>query len=183
VTPVTYLQTYFKESITNSQLGKCLYFLWQYTFPLLLRVPFGLYLVLLSKRPTLSSSIASGYYYIILYAHSETLKFKSGQWETVFSLFLNFCNEELNNLYCSPEMISRRTSLADGSEEIHFSRFRGCDYRRVLDWMIGFIDTLYTPVGTTINYSAIADLHTLQFTVTHALGYSVFTSRILATDL
>jgi hypothetical protein len=32
-------------------------------------------------------------------------------------------------------------------------------------------------------YSAIADLHTLQFTATHALGFSVFTSRILATDL
>jgi hypothetical protein len=31
--------------------------------------------------------------------------------------------------------------------------------------------------------SVIADLHTLQFTVTHALGFSVFTSRILATDL
>jgi hypothetical protein len=32
-------------------------------------------------------------------------------------------------------------------------------------------------------YSAIAILHTLQFTVAHALGFSVFTSRILATDL
>jgi hypothetical protein len=32
-------------------------------------------------------------------------------------------------------------------------------------------------------YSAIADLHTLQFTVTHAIGFSVFISRILATDL
>jgi hypothetical protein len=52
----------------------------------------------------------------------------------------------------------------------------------VLDWMIGFTDALYTPLGTTGNYSAIADLHTLQFTVTHALGFSVFTSRILATD-
>jgi hypothetical protein len=31
-------------------------------------------------------------------------------------------------------------------------------------------------------YSAIAILHTLQFIVTHALGFSVFTSRILATD-
>jgi hypothetical protein len=32
-------------------------------------------------------------------------------------------------------------------------------------------------------YSSIAILHTLQFTVAHALGSSVFTSRILATDL
>jgi hypothetical protein len=56
-------------------------------------------------------------------------------------------------------------------------------YRRVLDWIIGFIDTLYTHFGTTGNYSAIVDLHTLQFTVTHSLGFSVFTSRILATDL
>jgi hypothetical protein len=54
---------------------------------------------------------------------------------------------------------------------------------RVLDWMIRFIDTLYIQIGITSNYSAIADLHTLQFTVSHALGFSVFTSRNLATDL
>jgi hypothetical protein len=36
--------------------------------------------------------------------------------------------------------------------------------------------------GTTDNYSAIAILHTFQF-AKHALGFSVFTSRILATDL
>jgi hypothetical protein len=36
--------------------------------------------------------------------------------------------------------------------------------RRVMDWMIGFIDTLYTPLGATSNYSTIAGLHTLQFT-------------------
>jgi hypothetical protein len=51
-----------------------------------------------------------------------------------------------------------------------------------LDWMIGFIDTLYTPLNYR-QYSAIADLHALHFTVTHALGFSVFTSRILTTDL
>jgi hypothetical protein len=48
--------------------------------------------------------------------------------------------------------------------------------------LIGIIDTLYNKLKTTRNYSAIADLHTLQFTVTHALVFSAFTNRILATD-
>jgi hypothetical protein len=39
--------------------------------------------------------------------------------------------------------------------------------RRVLDWMIGFIAPYtFKQLGTTGNYSAIAILHTLQFTVT-----------------
>jgi hypothetical protein len=46
--------------------------------------------------------------------------------------------------------------------------------------MIGFVDTLYTVLGTTGNYSAIAYLLTLHFTVTHLIGFPVFTSRILA---
>jgi hypothetical protein len=37
-------------------------------------------------------------------------------------------------------------------------------------------------LGATGKYSAIADLQTLQFTVTHTPVFSVFTSRILATD-
>jgi hypothetical protein len=50
--------------------------------------------------------------------------------------------------------------------------------------MIGFTDTyLYTQLRTTGNYSAIADLHISQFTVTHVLGFSVLISRILATEL
>jgi hypothetical protein len=32
-------------------------------------------------------------------------------------------------------------------------------------------------------YRAIADLHKFQFTVAQTLGFSVFTSRLLATDL
>jgi hypothetical protein len=35
----------------------------------------------------------------------------------------------------------------------------------------------------TLKYSAIADLHTFQFTFAHALGFPVFISRLLATDL
>jgi hypothetical protein len=54
--------------------------------------------------------------------------------------------------------------------------------RRVLDWMIRFINISYTPLRTTGNYSATADLHTLKFTVAHALEFTVFASRILATD-
>jgi hypothetical protein len=46
--------------------------------------------------------------------------------------------------------------------------------------MIGFISTL---VKVTLKYSAIADLHTFQFTVAHALGFPVFTSRLLGTYL
>jgi hypothetical protein len=52
--------------------------------------------------------------------------------------------------------------------------------------MIGFIGTLVTISLNHIyyrQYSAIADLHTLQFTNAHALGFSVSTSRHLATDL
>jgi hypothetical protein len=57
------------------------------------------------------------------------------------------------------------------------------DYRRVLDWMIGFIAPYTFTTWDYRQYSAIADLHTLQFTVRHTVGFSVFSSRALATDL
>jgi hypothetical protein len=49
--------------------------------------------------------------------------------------------------------------------------------------MIGFIGTSVTISLNYKPYSAIADLHTFQFTVIHALGFSVSTNRLLATDL
>jgi hypothetical protein len=52
---------------------------------------------------------------------------------------------------------------------------------RGLDWMTGFI-TLIHLASNYKRYCVIANLHTLQFTVTHTLGFSVFTSRNLATD-
>jgi hypothetical protein len=42
-----------------------------------------------------------------------------------------------------------------------------CVTIRLLDSMIGFTDTLYTPLVTIDNYSAIVDLHNLQLTVTY----------------
>jgi hypothetical protein len=48
--------------------------------------------------------------------------------------------------------------------------------------MFGFISTSVTISFNYHQYSAIADLHIFQFTVAHALGFSVSTSRLLATD-
>jgi hypothetical protein len=77
------------------------------------------------------------------------------------------------------KVINRQNAL----RYLYSFKCRG-DYRRVLDWLIGFIDTFYTYTTRDCRqYSAIADLHTLEFTVTHALGLTVFTSRIRATDL
>jgi hypothetical protein len=42
--------------------------------------------------------------------------------------------------------------------------------------MLGF-------VGTSDAISLIGDLHNLQFAVAHALVFTVFTSRLLTTDL
>jgi hypothetical protein len=49
---------------------------------------------------------------------------------------------------------------------------------------IGFIDHLYTPLGTTSNYSAIANLHNSQFTTEPAMPFiacCVLTSHFLTT--
>jgi hypothetical protein len=54
---------------------------------------------------------------------------------------------------------------------------------RLLDRMTGFIAPYTFTARDCRQYSAIADLHTLQFTVIQALEFSVFISRILATDL
>jgi hypothetical protein len=57
------------------------------------------------------------------------------------------------------------------------------DYRRGLDWWLDFTDHFNTQLVITINYSAIADLLTLQTTKTHAKSfkYAVFISRSLVT--
>jgi hypothetical protein len=48
----------------------------------------------------------------------------------------------------------------------------------------GFVENLYTRLGTTITCNDIADLHTLPITRAHAKScQSAFTSRFLVTDL
>jgi hypothetical protein len=49
--------------------------------------------------------------------------------------------------------------------------------------MIVFIGTSITVSLNYNQYNAIAGLHTSQFTVAHALGFSIPTSGLLATDL
>jgi hypothetical protein len=57
----------------------------------------------------------------------------------------------------------------------------------VLVWMIAFVSTLgYTHSLNYTQYrpySAITDLHTFQFTIAHALGFSLSTTHLLAMDL
>jgi hypothetical protein len=57
-----------------------------------------------------------------------------------------------------------------------------CDCRRGFGLDIGFIDHLYTRLGTIINYSATDNLHTLQITTANAMSFPaccVFTSHSL----
>jgi hypothetical protein len=49
--------------------------------------------------------------------------------------------------------------------------------------MFGFIVTSVTVSLNYNQYSAIVDLHTFQFTIAHALAFSVSTNRFLATKL
>jgi hypothetical protein len=55
------------------------------------------------------------------------------------------------------------------------------DSRRGFGLEIGFVEHFHTRLVTTLNYSAIGDLHTLQITVAHAK--SAFSSRFPVTDL
>jgi hypothetical protein len=66
--------------------------------------------------------------------------------------------------------------------QIVLSRVRVVTIRRGMDWMIEFIDHLYTPHVTARNYSATAYIYILQFIATHTLLSSVSNSRCLATD-
>jgi hypothetical protein len=50
---------------------------------------------------------------------------------------------------------------------------RGSDYRRGSGLEIGFTDYFNTRLVTTLNYSVITDLHTLQITAARAKSFSL----------
>jgi hypothetical protein len=58
------------------------------------------------------------------------------------------------------------------------------DYRRGFGLQIEITDHFTTWLVTTLNYSAIADLHIIQITAAHAKSFqSAFTSRFQVMDL
>jgi hypothetical protein len=78
----------------------------------------------------------------------------------------------------------KTTTSEDGNKHTHtyWHVFRG-DYRRDMDWWMDLL-TSYAPFGATINYSATANLHTLQITTAPAKPFPaccVLTSGSLTT--
>jgi hypothetical protein len=68
-------------------------------------------------------------------------------------------------------------NTASNRKDLSLNVLSHVTYRQFSDYMLGFIDTLFTQLGITLNYSAVADLHTLQFTVTHALGLKSYPGK------
>jgi hypothetical protein len=79
----------------------------------------------------------------------------------------------------------RHTPLPSAGRHIILSRFRDVTVcRKDMDWILDLLTNLYTPLGTTSNYSATADLHTLHITTAPAKPFPAccaLTSRSLAT--
>jgi hypothetical protein len=75
-----------------------------------------------------------------------------------------------------PQMSSRQTILSRVCGGVCVTSRKGFRLDELIYW-----HRIYTTRDYR-QYSAITELHNLQFTVTYALGFSVFISRILATD-
>jgi hypothetical protein len=87
---------------------------------------------------------------------------------------LNYCYEYTNRFggtWRSDTVVYQRCTK---KFVIILSCFRGCAWLIDGFW-IGWLDLLtYSALGTTGNFSAIANLRTFQFTAANTLGFSVF---------
>jgi hypothetical protein len=79
------------------------------------------------------------------------------------------------------DMLISFTTFYSNLKIIVLSRVGVCDYRRGMDWILGLLTT-YTHHSERHIITALSLIYTLQFACTNTLGFSVFTSRILATD-
>jgi hypothetical protein len=57
------------------------------------------------------------------------------------------------------------------------------DYRWGIYWCMDLLTTCIHHLELQAVDSAVANLHTLQFTITHTLVFSVFAGNVLVTDL
>jgi hypothetical protein len=97
---------------------------------------------------------------------------------TSINSYLFYSNNNNNILPFTPTYSKLSLSFRISYQNT-FSHTYVCDYKRGYGLVNGVIDHLYTPVETTSNYRAIADLYTLLVTST-CLVFSVFTRRFLA---
>jgi hypothetical protein len=111
------------------------------------------------------------------------LRIGTGGWLMWMRWWTSGFHKMLWSSWVAAQLAASQEGLSSMSEWVNNVTCRG-DLQG--GFWIGWLNLLTPHTHTTRNYSqysAIADLHTLQFTVTHALGFPNFTSCILETGL
>jgi hypothetical protein len=110
-------------------------------------------------------NVAAFFHIRYLWCERNSQKPKLDRLENCLNVYLSdekviwatICRENNYICYCGTER-QRDERVVDNLKVL--SHIKVVTLRRDMDWMIGFIDHLCTPLQTAGNYSAIADLHT-----------------------